>query len=83
VGVLAQEKIEAGVEVSFTLKLSSWPSALSGKGTIKSALETQKDNMKGFRLGIDFTEIDKSALGSLLGCIAANLRKKKGSGLAG
>jgi hypothetical protein len=75
--VVAQEKIEAGIDVDFELKFSFSPKAMFGKGKVKTSLEIKRDDAKVFRMGIDFFDVDKGALASFLACIAADIRKKE------
>ncbi len=66
IGLYSPVKIEVNTLVQFELmtKLSDEP--LTGKGIIRHVTELKKDNDAVFRMGIEFTEVDKENMVCLI-----------------
>jgi len=69
----ADKKIEAGTEVEFELTTKLWNEPIIGKGEVKYAQEAKKDQGTIFRLGIEFKEIDKKILQTIINYIVQNI----------
>lgn len=78
-GIYAQEKIDAGTNVKFELMLNllNESLALTGKGKIKYALEMKKQDIDVFRIGIEFTNLDKKTIINILNRIQTDNRVKE------
>jgi c-di-GMP-binding flagellar brake protein YcgR len=69
----ANKKIESGSEVEFELITKLWSEPVVGKGEVKYSQETKKDQATIFRLGIEFKEIDKRILQSIINYLVQNI----------
>ena len=73
IGVHAYEKIEAGIDVEFELKDKLRVEPIIGKGKIKYIQEIKKFDSKVFKIGIEFINVDKTAIQYILRRLQANL----------
>ena len=69
----ADGNIAVGTEVDFELTTKLWDAPISGKGEVKYAQETKRDQKTVFRLGIEFKEIDKKTLQSVINYLVQNI----------
>lgn len=69
----ANKKIEAGTQVGFELMTKIWDKPVIGRGEVKYAQEAKKDLGTVFRLGIEFKEIDKKILQSIINHLVKNI----------
>jgi len=73
IGVLAEKKIELDTQVNIKLTLESFGETITAEGRIKYAQEIKKFNANVFRIGIEFTNIDKQAIQDILNYLQANI----------
>lgn len=66
IGVYAQEELDTGINVKLELitKLSEEP--IVGEGKVKYVREIKRNNTIVFRIGIEFTNIDKNAVQNII-----------------
>ena len=72
-GTWAEKKIEAGTDVEFEIITKLWDEPIIGRGEVKYAQEAKKDQNTVFRLGIEFKEIDKKVLQSVINYLVENI----------
>ena len=72
-GTWSDNKIEVGTDVEFEIITKLWDKPINGKGQVKYALEAKKDQGTVFRLGIEFKEIDKKVLQSVINYLVENI----------
>lgn len=70
--VYAPEKIEAGANVRFELSVNSWNEPIIGEGKIRYIHETKRPD-GSFRVGIEFSDIDKKAIQHIINNIQAEI----------
>jgi hypothetical protein len=70
-GFFAKEKIETGTNVSFEFTLKLWDRPVTGKGKIKYVHEVKRLDNKFFRMGIEFIDIHKETIRSIINHIQA------------
>ena len=79
-GVYSKEKIESGVDVTFELTTKLWHEPIIGRGKVGYSKEIKRHDGDIFKLGIQFIDIDKEALGYVIthirGIICAETKKK-------
>ncbi len=68
-GVWADKIIKAGTDVGFELITKLWNEPIVGRGEVKYAQEIKKEEKSIFRLGVEFKEIDKTILQSIINCL--------------
>jgi len=68
----APEKIEIGSDVKFELSLKSWDEPIIGEGKIRYIHETKRPD-GSFRVGIEFSNIDKKAIQHIINNIQAEI----------
>ena len=73
IGVYAPEKIEEGIDVEFELKDKLKDEPIIGKGKIVYTQEIKKSTSKVFKTGIEFIDIDKTAVLYILRRLQANI----------
>ena len=80
IGVYAEEKIEVGTDVSIELISRFWGEPIIGKGKIRYTREVKKHERNVFRIGVEFTDINKEAVRSIMNRIQADIcaEAKKG-----
>jgi c-di-GMP-binding flagellar brake protein YcgR len=69
----ADNNIAAGTEVDFELITKLWDTPIIGKGEVKYAQEIKKEQKTIFRLGVEFKEIDKKILQSVINYLVQNI----------
>jgi len=69
----ANEQIAGGTEVCFWLITKLWDEPIIGRGKVKYAQEIKRDEQTIFRLGIEFVEIDKKILQSIINYIVQDM----------
>lgn len=79
--VLANEKIEVGVDVLFDLVTKFWDESIAGRGKIKYVREIKRYETAAFRIGIEFIDINKESIQDILNQILKEIceaaRKKE------
>ena len=69
----ADNNISIGTEIDFELVTKLWDTPITGKGEVKYAQETRREQKTVFRLGIEFKEIDKKVLQSVINYLVQNI----------
>jgi len=70
--IYTPEKIEIGSDVSFELSIKLWNEIIIGEGKIKYMHETKRPD-GSFRVGIEFSDIDKKAIQNIINHIQAEI----------
>lgn len=68
VGVYAQEKIERGVETHFIVMNQFLNNPLVGTGKVRYAIELKRLDTNVFRVGLEFTKVEKEAIQHIINC---------------
>ncbi len=69
----ADASLEAGTDVDFELSTKLWDQPITGKGQIKYVQESKKDERVVFRVGVEFKEIDKKTLQSIINLLVQDI----------
>jgi hypothetical protein len=78
ISVFSRESLEEGSRVDFKLECSAWGAWLAGSGEVKYALKTKNGSVEGFKMGIDFSQVDKGIVEYAIHRIrAAEIAKKR------
>jgi len=72
-GAWANKKIGVGQEISFELMTKLWDEPVVGKGEVKYVQEVKREQGSVFRLGVEFKEIDKKTLQSIINYLVQNI----------
>jgi len=72
-----KEKLMVGSEIVFELRISLEDMILKGEGVIRNIVESTENNTHGFRLGINFTKIDKESILMVLNQIESRISEQK------
>ena len=70
--VYTPEKIEIGNDVKFELSIKLWNEVIIGDGKIRYIHETKRPD-GSFRVGIEFSDIDKKAIQNIINHIQAEI----------
>jgi c-di-GMP-binding flagellar brake protein YcgR len=68
-GVWADKIIKVGTDISFELITKLWDGPIIGRGEVKYAQEIKREEKSISRLGVEFKEIDKKILQSIINCL--------------
>ena len=72
-----REKIDMGTIIQFELTAEIREIPLTGRGKIKYVTEVKERDMQGYRVGVEFTEVDKENVVMLLNRISNKICKDK------
>lgn len=75
--IFFKEVIEIGTNLEFELETQLMQDPLVGKGKVKNFRETIMFGMPGFKIGVEFTEVNKDSLEFLLHKIQARVCAEK------
>ena len=83
--VFLEESLEIGTFVQFELVSTLTEKPLTGTGKVKNIRETKKHGNAGFRIGIEFVQVDKGIVISILNSIQTKIcqgtRRRQAKGL--
>jgi c-di-GMP-binding flagellar brake protein YcgR len=71
--VWADKIIKSGTDVGFELITKLWDEPIIGRGEVKYAQEIKKEDRTIFRLGVEFRDMDKKILQSIINCLVQDM----------
>lgn len=72
-----KKKIEIGVSIQFELRINLMHEPLIGRGKIKSTTDAPRYGVRGFRVGVEFTDVNKKKIEMLINQIQSRISREK------